>query len=325
MKRLGNGTGSVYKLSGKRTKPWAARKTVGWNEFGHPKYKFIGFYRTRTEAMNALMAYNKDPYSLDGERLIDMYNGFVAVYEQNHTKKSLYNITSAWKHLEPLYEVPLATITRKQLQIFFDGLEVSQQRKQKILSVLRQIMDYSIRYDVIQPERMVILNYIDLTSSVPIRQVQRKVFTADEIEKIKQIDDDISRMVLFMIYTGLRAGEYCQIATNGITGDVIHVGHSKTAAGIRDIPLSDKAQKLTDLPKFEDYDHMKYYFIEWRKKHGFDHTLHDTRHTCVSLLTNSGVDERVIQAIVGHKGKNVTEKVYTHIDLEVMRDALNKI
>lgn len=322
MKRLGNGTGSVYKLSGKRTKPWAARKTVGWNENGQPKYKFIGYYRTRTEAMNALMAYNKDPYSLDGERLIDMYNGFLAGYERTHSGKSLYNVTSAWNHLLPLADVPIATMTRKQLQIFFDGLEISQQRKQMVLSVLRRIMDYSIRYDVIQPERIAILKYIDLTSSVPVRKTDRKVFTAEEIDKLWQIDDDIARMLLFMIYTGLRAGEYCKME---IEDGIIHIRSSKTAAGIRDVPLSDKAQKLAHLPLYDDYFPMKYYFTTWRQKHGFDHNLHDTRHTCVSLLANAGVDKRIIQAIVGHQGKDVTDKVYTHIDMEVMREALNKI
>jgi integrase len=136
------------------------------------------------------------------------------------------------------------------------------------------------------------------------------------------MNDDMSRIILFMIYTGLRAGEYCNME---LDEDVIHIKESKTAAGIRDVPLSDKAQKLAHLPLYSDYYDMKYYFTTWREKNGFSHTLHDTRHTCVSRLTNVGVDERIIQKIVGHKGKNVTEKVYTHIDLEVMREALNKI
>ena len=322
MKRLGNGTGSVYKLSGNRQRPWAARKTVGWNENGQPKYKFIGFYRTKAEAMSALIAYNKTPYSLDGETLKQMYEGFLADYEQKHSKKSTTNIISAGKHLEPLYNIPLAALTRKQLQLYFDGLEVTEQVKQKIKTLLKQIMDYSIRYDVIQPEKIVILNYIDLSSSIPVRTVSREVFTDDEIDRLWKMDDDMSRILLFMIYTGLRAGEYCNM---DLDSGIIHISNAKTAAGIRDIPLSEKAEKLAHLPLYEDYYDMKYYFTTWRKKHGFNHTLHDTRHTCVSRLTNAGVDERIIQAIVGHKGKNVTEKVYTHIDLEVMREALNKI
>jgi integrase len=136
------------------------------------------------------------------------------------------------------------------------------------------------------------------------------------------MDDDIAKMLLFLIYTGLRASEYCEME---IDDGIIHVKNSKTAAGIRDIPLSDKAHKLAHIPLYDKYFHMKYHFTVFREKYGFDHTLHDTRHTCVSLLANAGVDKRIIQAIVGHQGKDVTDKVYTHINLEVMKEALDKI
>ena len=67
--KLPNKYGSVYKLSGKRRKPWAARKTVGWKQVpekkkSYPIYQFIGFYATRTEALQALANYNEDPYDL---------------------------------------------------------------------------------------------------------------------------------------------------------------------------------------------------------------------------------------------------------------------
>lgn len=326
MRKLANGTGSVYKLSGKRTHPWAARKTVGWNEKGQPKYKFIGFYRTRTEAMNALTAYNKSPYSLNGERLIDMYEGFLEGYIPTHSQGSIKNILITWKHLEPLHEESISTLSRRKLQLFFDNLECSELVKRRIKMVLKMILDYSIRYDVIQPEKIVILDYIDLSSHVPVRRIERKVFTAEEIDRLWQINDDISHILLFLIHTGLRIGEYCALSEESISPDMIlHVGKSKTAAGIRDIPLSDKAQKLAPLPHIDNYDNFKYHFDVWCEKNGFDHTLHDTRHTCASLLANAEVDKRVVQAILGHKGKDVTDGVYTHIDIKVMRKALNKI
>lgn len=56
-----------------------------------------------------------------------------------------------------------------------------------------------------------------------------------------------------------------------------------------------------------------------------DHRPHDTRHTCVSLLTEAGVDERIIKKIVGHKGQGVTQAVYTHLDRDVKLEAINKI
>ena len=55
------------------------------------------------------------------------------------------------------------------------------------------------------------------------------------------------------------------------------------------------------------------------------HRPHDTRHTCISLLTEKEVDERFIKKIVGHKGQGVTENVYTHIELPTKLEAINLI
>lgn len=55
------------------------------------------------------------------------------------------------------------------------------------------------------------------------------------------------------------------------------------------------------------------------------HRPHDTRHTCVSLLAAAGIDERIIKKIVVHAGQGVTENVYTHYELESLREAINKI
>lgn len=49
------------------------------------------------------------------------------------------------------------------------------------------------------------------------------------------------------------------------------------------------------------------------------------RHTCVSLLTEAGVDERMIKKIVGHKGIGVTQQVYTHFEIAALIEAIDKI
>lgn len=325
-RKMANGTGSVYKLSGNRRNPWAVRKTIGMNEKGHPIYRFIGFYRTYTEAYQALMEYNKNPYSLDGETLKIMYERFHAQYAENHKPNSVHNIEVAWDHLAPLHDEHITKLTRKKLQLFFDGLESSQVVKSKVKSLLKQIYGYSIRYDIIPPEKIVIFDYIDLTSSVPVKNVKHHVFTDDEIQKLKEIDDDMAHAILFLIYTGLRAGEFCALTDEDIDDDmVLRIREAKTASGIRSVPLSEYVQNLAPVPHFASYYNLRDSFAYWRKKKGIDHNLHDTRHTCASLLANAGVDERVIKAILGHKGKGVTEQVYTHISIDTMRDALNLI
>lgn len=49
------------------------------------------------------------------------------------------------------------------------------------------------------------------------------------------------------------------------------------------------------------------------------HTPHDCRHTFVTMMTSVGADSVALRQIVGHAGKDVTEKVYTHLPLEVLK------
>ena len=42
-------------------------------------------------------------------------------------------------------------------------------------------------------------------------------------------------------------------------------------------------------------------------------------------MADLGIDERVTKAIDGHAGSGITETVYTHIDLSVLKNAVNKL
>lgn len=52
--RLPNGYGSVVKMSGNRRRPYAVRKTDGFNEKGYPIYKIIGYTETKEEGLSLL-------------------------------------------------------------------------------------------------------------------------------------------------------------------------------------------------------------------------------------------------------------------------------
>ena len=60
-----NGYGSVVKLSGNRRRPFHVRKTLGWNEKGHPIYQTLDYTRTREEGMLLLAQFNKDPWNVE--------------------------------------------------------------------------------------------------------------------------------------------------------------------------------------------------------------------------------------------------------------------
>lgn len=75
--KLPNGYGSVVNLGKRRRKPYAARITVGWIEEGKQKKKYLGYYKTRQEAMKALADSNKNPFDLMAQDVT-----FADVYEK---------------------------------------------------------------------------------------------------------------------------------------------------------------------------------------------------------------------------------------------------
>ena len=85
---------------------------------------------------------------------------------------------------------------------------------------------------------------------------------------------------------------------------------------------------LLSTPEGEHFKYRNYYDSYWSpliETLGMKHRPHDTRHTCISMLTVAGVSDKVIKKIVGHKGQGVTEVVYTHFEIEELIDAINKI
>ena len=50
------------------------------------------------------------------------------------------------------------------------------------------------------------------------------------------------------------------------------------------------------------------------------------RHTTISMMKKHSIDETTIKKSVGHSGAvTLTERVYTHLDILVLIDAINKI
>lgn len=91
--------------------------------------------------------------------------------------------------------------------------------------------------------------------------------------------------------------------------------------------MSEHSRKIT-VKHDKPFEYRNYYDSYWKpliEQLNMKHRPHDTRHTCVSLLAAAGIDERIIKKIVGHAGQGVTENVYTHYELESLREAINKI
>ena len=78
----------------------------------------------------------------------------------------------------------------------------------------------------------------------------------------------------------------------------------------------------TGVTKDEAHDHFKRTVVgsKWASLRGY----HVLRHSFISALASEGVDQRVIDEIVGHQSEE-QRKRYRHLYPGVMRDAFSRV
>lgn len=344
-----NGYGSVYKLSDKRRRrPWAVRVTESWSiENGKlkRKYKYLGYFKTRKDAMQALSEYNVDPtFTAKDILFVDLFKMWSEEKFPTFSKSTAKAYTSAFNLCKPLYGCNFKDLRRPQLQRVIAECGKGYQTLAHVKAMLSHLYKYAIENDICDKDYA---QFIDLTmyskQDKENKEPMHKTFTKDEIAALWQhSDDDAAAIVLIMIYTGVRISELLNLTAADIHIDEqwFHVTKSKTAAGVRDVPIADKIKPLVErfLSYKEEYlvssrgrkmSYSTFIYLYWNMltdRFGMDHRPHDTRHTCVSRLAEEQVEQTVIKKIVGHTGAmTVTEMVYTHYDIKPLIDAVNKI
>lgn len=342
-----NGYGSVHKLPGNRRKPWRARITAGWeiDEDGkqRQKYKTIGVYETREEAMNALAEYNASPYDVDTSITFrQIYEKWSAEKYPTISHSNINGYKASYNACFQLHDLRFAEIRRQHLQNVIDTCGKQYPTLRKIKVLMSQLFEFAIQNDVCDKDYS---SFVNIVQYKPKSQESiHKPFTQAEIETLwsNTARDEYISVILMMIYSGVRVGEMCQLRKEDVHLEerYFDVKQSKTEAGVRRVPMAEKTlplwiqwmdkpgeyvvQKQTggcvDTATYRDV-----YFVGKLEMLEMDHLPHDTRHTCVTLLAKAEVNKTLIRRIVGHKDTDVTDKVYTHFETQQLIDAINKI
>ena len=349
--RLPNGYGGVTKLSGKRRKPYLVRKTVGWHidEKTDKKvqdYVVIGYASTRSEGLQMLAEYNKNPYDVSASKIT-----FKEVFERWSAEKfptvsdsNVKGYNASFKACAPLYEKVFKEIRLAELQNVVDtsGKNYPTLRKLKVL--LNQMYDYAMKNELCSKDYSQYVDIAKFKDRNPNKR-DREKFTKEEIKRLWSVSDGkYYQIILMLIYSGLRISELLNLKKEDVNLEkqYFDVKISKTENGIRRVPIADKvlpffrfwyhdtdSEYLVHTENANQFDYRNYfdsYFTPLMENLGMDHTPHCTRHTCISMLAEAQVDQTTIKKIVGHSGAmTMTEKVYTHLDVEVLISAINKI
>ncbi len=336
-----NGFGSVYKLSGKRRRPFLARKTIGWDENGKQIYETIGYYEKRSEALVALAEYNENPFNLDSSSVTfaDLYDKWSEEKFDTVSKSAINGYKASFATCGQLHDIRFVDIKTRHMQevIKTCGKGYSTLRKIKVL--FNQLFKYAMENDIVCKDYS---DYVDIGKNT--EKSTRKPFTASEIDRLWDVVDKIPLVdsILIMIYTGLRVGELLIIRSSDVDlENGIITGGIKTDAGKdRVIPISPKIYPHVDklissgqeyLISKKDgtaYNYSNYYrenFVPIMKKLNMDHKPHDCRHTFATLMTNAKADTISLQKIIGHANYETTANIYTHKDIEELKKAIELI
>lgn len=350
--KLPNGYGSVYKLSGKRRNPWVARKTTGWTlnvetKKSFPVYQFVGYYPTQKEALQALADYNKDPYDLHIDKITfgELYDRWSDEHFPTVSDSNVNGYKASFNLCDKIKDMNIHDIKLDHLQRTVDesGKNTPTLRKLKVMFGL--VYDYAVKHEIVDGQKRDMVRYIDIKKAGNPNAYNRKPFNKTQIKRVWDGKDSNEYMsvVLILIYSGVRIGELLDLKKDDVHLEErwFYVREAKTESGIREVPIAEKIVPFLEhwmtkndceyLLSTNEGEHFKYrnfydsYWSPLMQSLHIQHRPHDTRHTCVSLLTEKGVDERIIKKIVGHKGQGVTETVYTHLELPIKLEAINKI
>lgn len=345
--RLPNKFGSIEKLSGKRRKPYMVRKTIGWDSEGKQIRKILGYYETRQQALQSLAVYNENPYNIDTknitvEQLFEKWKN--EKYPKiAHKTQQVYNM--CWNYCNDIAKLPLIEIRLTHLQAIVDGMGTKWSAKKAFKNLWNQLFDFATKNDINVKKYSV---FIDIG-----KKTTKLVRIPFEENEINLLWDNINRMdfidtILILIYTGMRVGELLDIRLDNVYLDQKYmIGGSKTEAGKdRVIPLHDRilplVEKWYNTSKdhnceylIHNYEYAKmnywnYYHEKWEKiieqlELSDTHKPHDTRHTFATRMDRTDANKLCIKRIMGHASTDVTDKVYTHKDIEDLLETVNKL
>lgn len=371
-KRLPNGFGRITEIkNGNLRNPFRAMKTSGFDDFGKPLGKIIGYFPTYNSAYEAIVNYNANPYDLDVDNITleKLYEKWSDEYFKTlKSISSIRTVTSAWEYCGEIKNMKVIDVRARHLDGCIknaklpnnkekygkrSGQLASANTKGRMKSMFNLMFDYALFHELIDKNyaRMFSLDN-EIVAEKERNKNEHIPFTKNEIEvlwnnvnSIKFVD-----MILIGIYSGWRPQELATLKLSNVDleNNIMTAGMKTDAGKDRIVPINSKilelirtnyelALNIKSEYLFNDLNgqqgtHLTY--DKYRKR--FDKTVkflpmelqhrpHDTRHTFITLAKESNLDEYAIKMIVGHAIVDLTEKVYTHRDIEWLKTEMSKI
>ena len=361
--RLPNRYGNVSKLPGKRRNPWRARKTAGWEidastGIAKQQYILVGYYPTKQDALQALAQYNANPFDIRSDIT------FAEIYKKWSDKKfdeisdsNINGYRASYKLCSAIYNTRFIDLKLAHPQGVVDKSQKNYPTKKKLKVLFNQLFDYAVMNGIIGKDKHIV-EYLNIGKEEKSTKHYR--FTDSEIETMWRWSDnnEYVKVILMLIYSGVRPGELFNVKKNCVNLDEKHfrIERGKNNNAERKVPIHDKVfpfyQHWMNKTNSEylittvnnqkipfETNHGRYVDTYWspllsemgilmytnEKGETKEHSPDDTRHTFTTMWKEKRLDEAMRRKIQGHSGKGIGEIVYTHFELKKLREEMNKL
>lgn len=334
-RKRANGQGSVRKLSGNRSKPWAVILPAQYTDTGTEKRVYLSYHATKTEALNALNeAISNGVTDTINATVSNIFDEWSETAYRDLSAKSIKEYNNAFKHLSPIHGNKMREIKTKDVQQIIDEIAKPETGK-KIRVLFSQLCKYAMSIDLISQ------NYAQFIKIKSAEKAEKEIFTVSEIRKIKDAAEsgesysDDAKIVMMMLFTGTRISEITGIKYSKVYPyyEIPYmIGGIKTEAGKdRIIPIHSEILKYVRYFYSIGTPNREYLLINskggkmeasnFRRRHYYPllealgiekKSPHSTRHTYTTMLHASGAKQENIIKLVGHTDFKTTQEHYIH-------------
>ena len=235
--------------------------------------------------------------------------------------------------MKPLYNMPYKSIKAFQMQDIIDNCGFGYSTQGAIKNLFGKLDTYAFELDIITKSNSTLIH------AAPVEDSIKKPFSEKEIKQLWNIQEEpYVDTILILLYSGFRINELFSLKSEDVNlEDNFFQGGKKTKAGKnRIVPIHPLIQEIVKkrLSKGNYYfitnannEKMttgQYYPIWYKimKRLDMHHTPHECRHTFRSKLDSAGANKVCIDLMMGHKSKDVGERIYTHKTIKELADAL---
>lgn len=334
-RKRANGSGTIYKLSGNRTNPWAAQKN----------HVFIGCFKTYAAAQKALERITDvdvtDKYNLTFSQIYELWK---PVHAREVSKSQMNCYATAYNQSSSLHSRKFRTLRKSDFESVILALEASGKAKstcEKALQLFGQLSKWAM------DEGIVNQNHAKNVKTAAEQKGNKIPFTEEQIKAITAATSRGKAVALVLIATGARTIELFNVPLVDCHEDYFIAG-SKAKKGQ---PVIRRVIAVSDIGK-EAYRQMLRKALESggdRLIDGYDGnrssvnfqkrdfkdlmaeigcpqmTPYNCRHTFSTRAVRSGVTPQMLSRMMGHTDIKTADKHYTHLDTEDILKEISKI